>query len=144
MTPKDGAVNYRLHFWKEDGPPAVAAKRNLLRDGASFETGPEGVQPYACYSWYDKMVGPGIPPVFDATTAVHGTTSLRLTASDSHKLGNPHGFAFVGAAFDRVALKRDRKVHGVGLPEGRSTGREGRDLLRRIHLGGRGLGTACR
>ena len=109
MTPKDGAVKYRLHFWKEDATPVAAVKRNLLRDAASFETGPEGAEPYSCCSWYDKMVGAGVPPAFDTTTAVHGKTSLRLTASDSHKLGNPHGFAFVGAAFDRVSLERDRK-----------------------------------
>jgi hypothetical protein len=108
MTPKDAVVRYRLHFWKEDEPPACV-KGNLLHDGASFEAGPEGVRPYACFSWYDKMVEPGVPPAFDATTAVHGTTSLCLTAGDSQKLGNPHEFAFVGAAFNRVALQRDRK-----------------------------------
>ncbi len=108
MTPKDSVVTYRLHFWKDDAPPKYG-KGNLLRDGASFETGPDGVRPYACFSWYDKMVEPGVPPAFDTTTAVDGTTSLCLTAGDSQKLGNPHGFAFVGAAFNRVPLQRDRK-----------------------------------
>lgn len=108
MRPKDGAVQYRLHFWKEDEPPAIV-KGNLLRGGASFETGPEGVRPYCCHSWYDKMVQQGAPPAFDTTTAVHGTTSLHLTAGDSVKLGNPHGFAFVGAAFNRVPLRRGHK-----------------------------------
>jgi hypothetical protein len=106
MTPDNGAVKYRLHFWKEDRPPAYA-KGNLLRDGASFETGPDGVRPFACYSWTEKMVEPGISPVFDDATAVHGKVSLRLTAEDSVKKGDPRGFAFVGAVFDRVALKRD-------------------------------------
>ncbi|KPK58162.1 MAG: hypothetical protein AMK73_09445 [Planctomycetes bacterium SM23_32] len=109
MTPRDGAVEYRLHFWKEDGPPAVPAKGNLLRDGASFETGPDGVRPFSCYSWTEKMVEPGIRPAFDATTAVHGQVSLRLGAEDSVKKGDPRGFAFVGAVFNRVALKRDRR-----------------------------------
>jgi hypothetical protein len=108
MTPLDGAVNYRLHFWKEDGPPSAPAKGNLLRDGASFETGPDGVEPFACYSWNEKMVEPGTPPAFDVTTAVDGKTSLRLTAEDPVKKGDPYGFAFVGAVFNRVALERDR------------------------------------
>ncbi len=82
-------------------------KGNLLRDGASFEVGPEGVQPFACTSWNEKMVGLGVAPVFDTTMAVHGVTSLRLTATDSEKLGDPRGFAFVGAVFNRVQLKRD-------------------------------------
>ena len=34
-----GAVKYRLHFWKEEGTPPPDVKGNLLRDGASFETG---------------------------------------------------------------------------------------------------------
>lgn len=109
MTPQDSAVKYRLHFWKEDGPPAASAKGNLLRDGASFETGPDGVRPFSCYSWTEKMVEPGIPPAFDTTTAVHGKVSLRLTAEDSVKKGDPRGFAFVGTVFNRVALKRDRR-----------------------------------
>jgi len=109
MTPKGGSVKYRLHFWKEEGTPPSIGSGNLLRDGASFEAGPEGVRPYSCYSWNEKMVEPGIPPLFDVTTAVHGTTSLRLTAGDSLKKGAPRGFAFVGAAFNRVELKRDHK-----------------------------------
>jgi len=108
MTPKDAVVKYRLHFWKEDVAP-LYAKGNLLRDGASFETAPDGVRPFACYSWNEKMVEPGIRPGFDETTAVHGTVSLRLLAEDSVKKGNPRGFAFVGAVFNRVALKRDCK-----------------------------------
>ncbi len=106
---QNGALNYRLHFWKEEVPPPTPVRGNLLRDGASFETGPEGVRPFSCYSWTEKMVEPGIPPVFDATTAVDGTTSLRLTASDPVQKGNARGFAFVGAVFNRVELKRDRK-----------------------------------
>jgi len=109
MVAKNGALNYRLHFWKEEGPPPTPVRGNLLRDGASFETGPEGVRPFSCYSWNEKMVDPGIPPVFDSTTAVDGTTSLRLTAGDPAQKGNPRGFAFVGAVFNRVELKRDRK-----------------------------------
>lgn len=109
MTPRDGVVKYRLHFWKDDSPTPAYAKGNLLRDGASFETGPEGVRPFACYSWNEKMVRPGITPAFDDTTAVDGKTSLRLTAEDSVQKGNPRGFAFVGAVFNRVSLKRDRK-----------------------------------
>lgn len=109
MTPKDGAVKYRLHFWKDEGTPAADVKGNLLHDGASFETGPEGVRPYSCGSWNEKMVEPSVPPVFDATTAVDGVTSLRLTASDTTKLGAPRGFSFEGVAFNRVELKRDHK-----------------------------------
>jgi hypothetical protein len=109
MTPRDGAVKYRLHFWKEAESPAPPAGGNLLRDGASFETGPDGVRPFACYSWNEKMVQPGIQPVFDAETAVDGAVSLRLTAEDSVRKGNPRGFAFVGAVFNRVALARDRR-----------------------------------
>lgn len=110
LVAQKGVLKYRLHFKKSDPTPAASAQHrgNLLTDGASFETGPEGVRPFACYSWTEKMVEPGIPPVFDTTTAVHGTTSLRLTASDPVKKGNPRGFAFVGAVFNRVELKRDR------------------------------------
>lgn len=109
MFPKDNVLKYRLHFWKEEGSPPPPVKGNLLRDGASFEVGPEGVRPFCCYSWNEKMVEPGIPPVFDATTAVHGTTSLRFAASDSIQKGSPRGFAYVGAVFNRVPLKRDHK-----------------------------------
>ena len=109
LTPRDGTVQYRLHFWNAENEPVTTLKGNLLRNGASFETGGEGVRPFASYSWTEKMVEPGIPPVFDTTTAVHGTTSLRLTASDPVKLGNPRGFAFVGAVFNRVQLQRDHR-----------------------------------
>jgi hypothetical protein len=107
MVAQKGVLKYRLHFKKEDVSPSAQIYGNLLPNGVSFETGPEGVRPFACYSWTEKMVEPGIPPAFDTTTAVHGTTSLRLTASDPVKKGNPRGFAFVGAAFNRVELKRD-------------------------------------
>jgi hypothetical protein len=109
MVAQKGVLNYRLHFKKQDDAiPSTRTPGNLLAGGASFETGPDGVRPFSCYSWTEKMVEPGIPPVFDTTTAVHGTTSLRLTASDSVKKGNPRGFAFIGAVFNRVELNRDR------------------------------------
>ena len=107
LRSKDGVIRYRLHFWREAVPQPSPTKGNLLCDGNSFEIGPEGVRPFCCFSWTEKMVEAGTPPVFDATTAVHGKTSLRLTAGDPVKQGNPHGFAFVGAVFNRVALKRD-------------------------------------
>lgn len=107
LRAKEGMVRYRLHFWREAVPPPVSG--NLLRDANSFEVGPEGVQPFSCFSWTEKMVGAGPPPVFDSATSVHGKTSLRLTAGDSVKQGNAKGFAFVGAVFNRVALKRDRR-----------------------------------
>ncbi|MHB9107030.1 MAG: glycoside hydrolase 5 family protein [Armatimonadota bacterium] len=107
LLPRDGIVRYRLHFRQDDGPPAVT-KGNLLRNGAGFEAGPDGVQPFANYSWTEKLVAPGVPPVFDTTTSAHGAASLRLTASDPVKLGSARGFAFVGAVFNRVALQRDR------------------------------------
>jgi hypothetical protein len=109
MEARDGAVKYRLHFWKADSPAPAYAKGNLLRDGASFETGADGVRPFACYSWNEKMVEPGITPAFDDTTAADGKVSLRLTAEDPAGKSSPHGFAFVGAVFNRVALQRDRK-----------------------------------
>lgn len=108
LSARDNTINYRLHFAQEAISPPPAAPDNLLRDGASFEVGPAGVQPFASYSWTEKMVAPGIPPTFDTTTAAHGAASLRLTAEDPVRKDNPRGFAFVGAVFNRVVLQRDR------------------------------------
>ena len=112
LLAKDGMVKYRLHLWTDDSPLPAHGRGNLLHEGASFEVGPESVRPFACFSWTEKMVEPGIAPAFDTTTAVHGATSLRLTAGDAVRQGNPHGFSFVGATFNRVALQRDR-LHTV-------------------------------
>ncbi|OGV59971.1 MAG: hypothetical protein A2X45_16850 [Lentisphaerae bacterium GWF2_50_93] len=108
MKAKDGAVKYRLHFSKQEKAPAYV-KGNLLKEGASFEVGADGVRPYSAYSWNEKMADPGVPPVFDSTTAVHGTTSLKLTASDPAKLHSPYNFAFVCAIYNRIPLKRGQK-----------------------------------
>jgi|GEM_PF-1973324 len=88
---------------------AAPVKGNQLKEGSSFEVGPDGVRPYSAYSWNEKMADPGVPPVFDTSTAVHGTTSLKLTASDPKKLHSPYNFAFVCAIFNRIQLKRDCK-----------------------------------
>lgn len=103
---KELGVKFLSAIKTEKVSPA-AVKGNLLGGGAGFEVGPEGVQAFSSYSWNEKMVDPGIPLVFDSTTAFQGTTSLRLTAADPAKKGSLRGFAFVGAAFNRVPLKRD-------------------------------------
>jgi len=108
MKAKDGIVKYRLHFAKQEKTPSYV-KGNLLKEGASFETGADGVRPYSAYSWNEKMADPGVQPVFDTTTAVHGTTSLKLTASDPAKLHSPYNFAFVCAIYNRIPLKRGQK-----------------------------------
>lgn len=108
LKAKKDELKFRLNFSKQEGPPAYV-KGNLLKEGASFETGADGVSPFSGYSWNEKMADPGVPPVFDNTNAVHGTTSLKLTASDPAKMHSPHKFAFVGAIFNRMPMKRGLK-----------------------------------
>lgn len=107
MNARDNVVNYSLRFAPQTTRVAAPEKGNLLSAGASFETGPDGVRPFASHSWNEKMVDESIPPAFDPGTAVDGVTSLRLTAQDGKSLGDPRGFAFVGAVFNRTQLKRD-------------------------------------
>ncbi len=111
LKPDDKFPEVDLSKPAESKKPEEAApvKGNLLKEGASFEVGPDGVRPYSSYSWNEKMVDSGVPPVFDTATAVHGTTSLKLTASDPAKLHSPYNFAFVCAIFNRIPLKRDMK-----------------------------------
>jgi len=86
---------------------SLAKKGNLLKEGASFETGADGVNFHAFYEWIENFTSPATPIVLDDTTAVHGKYSVKLTAEDlTLKNGR---FRKVLLEFNRVPLEPNRK-----------------------------------
>lgn len=106
-----------------DRRAVVAPSRgNLIGEGSSFETGPDGMLLTNRYSWNEKATEFGPAPEFDATTAVHGRYSMKLVAEKARLRGGR--FTFVGAVFKRTLLERGKtytmsawlKADRPGLP----------------------------
>jgi len=90
--------------------PVIAShekKKNLLKEGASFETGADGVNFHAFYDWSESYTSPAVPIVLDDTTALHGKYSAKLTSED---ITLKHGrFKKVLLEFNRVPLEPNQK-----------------------------------
>lgn len=111
-------ANYHLSMNMLDGKAALflklvdrreAATRqrgNLIGEGSSFETGPDGMLLTNRYSWNEKATVFGTTPEFDATTAVHGSRSLKLVCEMPQQRGGR--FTFVGVVFKRTLLGRGK------------------------------------
>lgn len=106
LNMRDGKAALLLRVGSTHPEAAAARHGNLISEGSSFETGPDGMHLSSGYSWNEQATTFGVPAEFDATTAVDGRRSLKLVAD---KAQQHHGrFTFVGVSFKRTLLERGR------------------------------------
>lgn len=82
---------------------------NLLKEGASFETGPDGIHVQRALFQRGRLVRNRFIPTYDSTTAAHGKFSLKLYARGVEKNGKHIRCSRELVIFNRVELKPDRQ-----------------------------------
>ena len=105
LNMRDSKAALLLHLGSTR-PETAPRHGNLISEGSSFETGPDGMHLSSGYSWNEPATTFGVRPEFDATTAVDGRHSLKLVADKAQQhFGR---FTFVGVSFKRTLLERGK------------------------------------